>query len=92
MWITQVRREKRVQTLQVWLEFLKIDWWPCSISAKVAVAVEYFVELIVELGVELIVELGVELVDELVVDMLVDCCWWVLQLATVWYPMNVVHS
>ena len=79
-----MRREKRVQTLQVRLEFLKIDWWPCSISAKVAVVVEYFVELIVELGVEL--------VDELVVDILVGYCWWVRQVATVWYPLNVVQS
>ena len=84
MWIAQVRREQRVQTLQVRLDLMKIDWWPCSLSAKVAVVVEYFVELIVEIGVEL--------VDELVVDMLVGCCWWVLQVAKVWYPMNVVQS
>ena len=50
----------------------------------VGVVVEYFVELIVELGVEL--------VDELVVDLLVGCCWWVRQVATVWYPLTVVQS
>ena len=57
----------------------------CSVYAEVAVVVvEYFVELIVELGVEI--------VDELVVDMLVGCCWWVRQVATVWYPLTVVQS
>ena len=54
MWIAQVRREQRVQTLQVRLELLKIDWWSCSLSSEVAVVVEYFVEIIVELGVELV--------------------------------------
>ena len=83
MWTAQLRREQRVKTLHVRLELLKIDWWLCSLSTEVAVAVEYFVELTVELGVEL--------VDELVVDMLVGCCWWVRQVATVWYPLNVVQ-
>ena len=82
MWIAQVRREQLVQNQQVRLELLKIDWWPCSLSAEVAVVVEYFVELIVELGFEL--------VDELVVDLLFGCCWWVRQVATVWYTLTVV--
>ena len=72
-----------MQTLQVRMELLNIDWWPCSLSAEVAVVVEYFVELIVELGVEL--------VDELVFDLLVGCCW-VSQVDTVWYPLTVVQS
>ena len=29
VWISQVTREQHVQTLQVWLELLKIGWWPC---------------------------------------------------------------
>ena len=59
--IAQVRREKHVKTLQVRLELLKLDWWPCSLSAEVAVAVEYFIELVVELGVEMVDELAVDL-------------------------------
>ena len=84
MWILKVIREQCVQTLQARLDLLKIDWWPCPLSAEVDVVVEYFVELIVELGVEM--------VDELVVDLLVGCFWWLRQLATVWYPLTVVHS
>ena len=84
MCIAQVRREKHVKTLQVRLELLKLDWWPCLLSAEVAVVVEHLVELIVELGVQL--------VDELVVDLLVGCCWWERQVSTVWYLLTVVQS
>ena len=80
MWIAQVRRKQHVQTLQVRLELLKLDWCPCSLSAEVAVLVEHSVEL------------GVELVDELVIDILVGCCSLVRQVATVWYPLTVVQS
>ena len=47
VWISQVRREQHVQTLQVWLELLKIGWWPCWLVVVVFQLQEWSLVLVV---------------------------------------------
>ena len=47
MWISQVKRDQHVKTLQVWLELLNIGWWPCWFVVVVVQLQEWLSVLVV---------------------------------------------
>ena len=47
MWILQVIREQHVQTLQVWMELLKLGCWPCWLVVVVFQLQEWPLVLVV---------------------------------------------